>query len=318
MAWLLLLDTCGQGSGVGVAQVNDDHTRLISEQPLPERETQERLLPAIQEALHQAGITSRDLNAVAVLHGPGSFTGVRIGLAAAKGLVEALNLHLIAISRLEAIAFAAQQNTKTCAAETIRTNRAVANSGANTKQSAAAESTTANQPALSSDEGTKTNATENQPVPCSLFPVPSHSERAQKTTTILQTWLDAGRGDVFVGRYQNGTRLFEGMLSGPAAVAQAGEDPVVIIEPRLLDLLDRAVYQPSTGLRSWLPLAAKRLLAAHFNDPATTDANYLRIPDAELALRSRQNTTATSQPEQQTPGQPYPSQIQQKEEQPSA
>ena len=51
-----------------------------------------------------AKLTLNQLDAIAVVHGPGSFTGVRVGLSAAKGLCHALNLPLVAISRLAVLA----------------------------------------------------------------------------------------------------------------------------------------------------------------------------------------------------------------------
>jgi len=59
---------------------------------------------AIKKMLEDAGLESRDLEAVAVTIGPGSYTGLRVGLAAAKGLCFALKIPLIGISTLELIA----------------------------------------------------------------------------------------------------------------------------------------------------------------------------------------------------------------------
>lgn len=53
-----------------------------------------------------SGWTLGDLTAIAVVHGPGSFTGVRVGLSAAKGLSEASGVPLIAVSRLNLVAAA--------------------------------------------------------------------------------------------------------------------------------------------------------------------------------------------------------------------
>ncbi len=64
----------------------------------------EKLHVYIEQIFLKAGISSRDLRAVAVSSGPGSYTGLRIGLSAAKGLCYALNIPLISISTLEALA----------------------------------------------------------------------------------------------------------------------------------------------------------------------------------------------------------------------
>ena len=64
----------------------------------------ERLHIYIDDVLKEANIKSSQLDAIAVSKGPGSYTGLRIGVSAAKGLCFALNKPLIAISTLEALA----------------------------------------------------------------------------------------------------------------------------------------------------------------------------------------------------------------------
>jgi tRNA threonylcarbamoyladenosine biosynthesis protein TsaB len=64
----------------------------------------ERLMVLVDGALRQAGLAPGDLDAVACGAGPGSFTGLRIGLATAKGLCYALSRPLVLISSLEALA----------------------------------------------------------------------------------------------------------------------------------------------------------------------------------------------------------------------
>lgn len=64
----------------------------------------ERLLPMIRDALDEAGMALRDLNGIAASIGPGSFTGLRIGLSTAKSLCWAAGLPLVAVSTLEAMA----------------------------------------------------------------------------------------------------------------------------------------------------------------------------------------------------------------------
>ena len=64
----------------------------------------ERLHVFIEEIIREAGITFQDLNAIAVSQGPGSYTGLRIGVSAAKGLCYALDIPLIAIDTFQTLA----------------------------------------------------------------------------------------------------------------------------------------------------------------------------------------------------------------------
>ena len=64
----------------------------------------ERLMPMVERLLTGAGLELDDLDGVVVSVGPGSFTGLRIGMATAKGLCVASEKPLVAVSTLEAIA----------------------------------------------------------------------------------------------------------------------------------------------------------------------------------------------------------------------
>jgi tRNA threonylcarbamoyladenosine biosynthesis protein TsaB len=67
------------------------------------------LHPAVQELLRETGIRMGDLQAVAVTAGPGSYTGLRVGMAAAKGFCYALGIPLITENTLKVMAFAAKE-----------------------------------------------------------------------------------------------------------------------------------------------------------------------------------------------------------------
>lgn len=64
----------------------------------------ERLMPMLEDVLHEAGVRPRDLKAIAVGIGPGNFTGVRISVSAARGMALALKVPAIGVSLLEAAA----------------------------------------------------------------------------------------------------------------------------------------------------------------------------------------------------------------------
>jgi tRNA threonylcarbamoyl adenosine modification protein YeaZ len=68
----------------------------------------ERLFPALDELLAWSGVTYADLTRIAVTTGPGSFTGLRIGLSAARGLGLALNIPVLGIPSLFALSLSAQ------------------------------------------------------------------------------------------------------------------------------------------------------------------------------------------------------------------
>ena len=101
---LLVMDTSGPVCGVAVM----DEDRVYSEFTAQNRHTHSAsLMPMVEAALKAAGRTLADLDAVAAVTGPGSFTGVRIGVATAKGLAQGAGLPCIPVDALEAIATSA-------------------------------------------------------------------------------------------------------------------------------------------------------------------------------------------------------------------
>jgi tRNA threonylcarbamoyladenosine biosynthesis protein TsaB len=99
---VLALDTTSEFGSIALA----DAERVIEEVPLHSPEGFAHILfDEVQRLLARHGLTLRDIGAFASASGPGSFTGVRIGLTAAKGLAEATDRKVVAVSNLEALAW---------------------------------------------------------------------------------------------------------------------------------------------------------------------------------------------------------------------
>lgn len=100
--YILGLDTATQTAGV--ALINDD--TVISERFINNKLTHsQHLMPMVEGVLNDAGIKAKDLNCIAVTKGPGSFTGLRIGMTAAKTMAQVLEIPLVAVSTLDLIAY---------------------------------------------------------------------------------------------------------------------------------------------------------------------------------------------------------------------
>ena len=101
MALLLLLETAAEICSVALCNDREIISLRSSEEP---RVHASMLAVFIDEMLKQNNITVRDLDAVGVSKGPGSYTGLRIGVATAKGLCYAAGKPLIAIDTLQSMA----------------------------------------------------------------------------------------------------------------------------------------------------------------------------------------------------------------------
>lgn len=109
MAYILNIETASKNCSVSLAQNGKTiHLKENSEEGFSHSE---RLHAYIESILKEAGINFKDLNAVAVSQGPGSYTGLRIGVSAAKGLCFALNIPLLAIDTLQILASQAKIET---------------------------------------------------------------------------------------------------------------------------------------------------------------------------------------------------------------
>jgi len=98
---VLALDTCLDACSVAVC---DDGATLAVATQVMARGHQERLAPMVQQTIAAAGVSFDALGLVAVTVGPGSFTGLRVGLAFAKGLALALDIGCVGVGTLAALA----------------------------------------------------------------------------------------------------------------------------------------------------------------------------------------------------------------------
>ncbi len=210
---LLLMDTCGQDGTLALADtaLAEPIGRSVT---MAGRTTSERLLPELRGMLEACGWELRGLHAVGVVSGPGSFTGVRVGLAAAKGLCEAAGLPLVTVSRLRVLAAKA---------------------------------------------GTEMAA------------------------------LDAGRGELFFGRFAAGEEPMEVLLGREAMEAAVGAGGRLgVCEERVRMELGgsiRAVAVEGLVAADSLKLVVARTERREFDDARTSDARYGRRTDLEMLLR---------------------------------
>ncbi len=100
---LLLIHTAGGEGSVALGDTTLAQA-IVATEVLPGRSSSERLVPAVRRLMEASGFRLSELAAVVVVSGPGSFTGVRVGVSAAKGLSEAGGIPLVAVSRLALLA----------------------------------------------------------------------------------------------------------------------------------------------------------------------------------------------------------------------
>lgn len=115
---LLVTDTSGRQGSVALARAGErdlNHPEVIEVAPLAGGTFSAQLVPQIAALLAKHGFTKTDLDAFIVVSGPGSFTGLRVGLAAIKALAEVLKKPIVPISLLEVVALASRTQGKVCA-----------------------------------------------------------------------------------------------------------------------------------------------------------------------------------------------------------
>lgn len=106
MGLILNIDTATENASICVAT---DGNRIATMVNREQKDHAGWLQQAIAQLMQEAGFTMQQLEAVAVTEGPGSYTGLRVGMATAKGLCYALHIPLITESTLKVIAYATRE-----------------------------------------------------------------------------------------------------------------------------------------------------------------------------------------------------------------
>src|SRR6516165_9388449 len=86
--FVLAVDTCGPSGSVALARCGAEGVSVLDQMELAGKSYSATLIIAIEALLKKGGIGIEELSAIVVVNGPGSFTGVRVGVSAVKGLVE--------------------------------------------------------------------------------------------------------------------------------------------------------------------------------------------------------------------------------------
>ncbi len=100
---VLGIDTCGPSGSVALGRMTGGGVEILDQTELAGRSYSATLVAAVSDLLAKAGAQLDLLHAIVVVNGPGSFTGVRVGLSAAKGLAEGAGIPVAAVSRLEVL-----------------------------------------------------------------------------------------------------------------------------------------------------------------------------------------------------------------------
>ena len=100
---LLAIDTCGPSGSIALARLAGRDLEILGQIELEGRTYSAALVAAVASLLKSAGADLHGLGGIVVVNGPGSFTGVRVGISAVKGLAQEPPIPVVALSRLEVL-----------------------------------------------------------------------------------------------------------------------------------------------------------------------------------------------------------------------
>ena len=113
---ILAIDTSGRNGSLALAEGDAHFFHVLAMAPLDAGMYSAQLIPRLSELLNRQGLEKTAIGAFAVVSGPGSFTGLRVGLSTVKGLAEVSGQPIAVVSALEAVAFGANDSGRVIAA----------------------------------------------------------------------------------------------------------------------------------------------------------------------------------------------------------
>src|SRR5262249_22112670 len=113
---VLGIDTSGKPGGITLAEGDSKSFRVLETAAIAGGTVSGQLVPTLASLLEKHGFAAKDIGGFAVASGPGSFTGLRVGLSAVKGLAEVLGKPIATVSVLEALATLSTESGSVAAA----------------------------------------------------------------------------------------------------------------------------------------------------------------------------------------------------------
>lgn len=104
---ILSIDTSSQNCSIAIIEVlsSNDFKILSQKNSADERTHSQKLMPMIEEIFNECNLTLNDINLLACCVGPGSFTGIRIGVATVKAFCDSKNIPIVGVTSLESLAY---------------------------------------------------------------------------------------------------------------------------------------------------------------------------------------------------------------------
>ncbi|MCI9246840.1 MAG: tRNA (adenosine(37)-N6)-threonylcarbamoyltransferase complex dimerization subunit type 1 TsaB [Clostridia bacterium] len=109
---ILSLDTSSKNA---IVVITEDEEKIIELNNEEEKTHSQKLMPMIDEAFQKSHLSLNDIDLIVCCIGPGSFTGVRIGIATAKAFADSKDIPVVGVNSLEVLAYSLEEEGKICA-----------------------------------------------------------------------------------------------------------------------------------------------------------------------------------------------------------